>query len=619
MPNIKKLEKELWEAADGLRANSTLTSQQYCMPVLGLIFLRYAWGRFNNATIQIEEDRSKQTGRLAPIDPTDYSTRGAMFLPEEARYDYLLSLPDSGDIGKAVNDAMKAIMKENASLEGVLPDTYSELGNEMLRDLLRIFNNSELDADGDDIIGRIYEYFLGKFAPAVASDDGVFFTPKSLVRMIMNIIEPKSGTMLDPACGSGGMFVSASDYVRDHGGNPSESMMFYGQEKVEYNAKLCLMNMAVHGMETIGKIKTGDEANSFYNDAFDLVGKCDYIAANPPFNVDRVKADRTIASGRLDLGTPNENDKGEVSTSGANYLWINYFYSYLKDTGRAGFVMASSASDSNAQKHMRRKLVEAGHVDVMLYVGNNFFYTKSLPCTLWFFDKGKPENRRDKILFIDAQRYHTVVDKTQNEWSHWQLKNLSAITWLYRDEIENYQALYAEYQEVAVRFAELFGDETAEALVSIDSPDDFRVAHELMLKAIATQKESDKAEVDALPKREQKKKRIELMRRIFRLQRAARVIGEAVWLTEKFGTGEYRDIPGLCKVATRENIRGNQDADKSSWSLTPGAYVGVPPIEDDGVDFAERMGEIHSELIELQAESNALIKIISENFKEMGL
>ena len=619
MPNIKKLEKDLWEAADGLRANSKLTSQQYCMPVLGLIFLRYAWGRYNRVTQQIEKERASLTGRKPPIDPTDYTTRGAMFLPEKARYDFLLSLPDSADVGKAVNDAMKAIMKENPSLEGVLPDTYSELGNELLRDILRIFNNAELDADGDDIIGRIYEYFLGKFAPAVASDDGVFFTPKSLVRMIMNIIEPESGVMLDPACGSGGMFVSASDYVRDHGGNPSESMMFYGQEKVEYNAKLCLMNMAVHGMETIGKIKTGDEANSFYHDAFDLAGKCDYVAANPPFNVDKVKADKTIAAGRLDLGEPKENNKGEVSTSWANYLWINYFYSYLKDSGRAGFVMASSASDSNAQKHVRRKLVEDGHVDVMLYVGNNFFYTKSLPCTLWFFDKGKPAERLDQTLFIDAQRYHTVVDKTQNEWSHWQLKNLSAIVWLYRGEIDNYQALYEEYQKEAGEIAGLFSGDVSEVLSSIETPDDFITAYHKMHDAIICQKDLNKAVVKALPKREQKKRRLELEREVAELEKAAKTIEEAVWLTEKFGVGEYQDIPGLCKIATRDEIRRNEDADKSSWSLTPGAYVGVPPIEDDGVDFEERMKEIHAELLELQSESSELMKTISKNFEEIVL
>lgn len=277
MADIRKIEDELWEAADELRANSKLTSQQYCMPVLGLIFLRYAWGRFKRANAQIDEERSRIEGRKPPKEPQDYTAKGAMFIPEEARYDYLLNLPAQADAGRAVNAAMDAIAKLNPSLAGVLPNTYTELGNDLLASVIRIFNNPALDEEGDDIIGRIYEYFLGKFAPAVASDDGVFFTPKSLVRMIMNVIEPARGTMLDPACGSGGMFVSASDYVRDHGGNPAASMMFYGQEKVDYNAKLCLMNMAVHGMQ--GIIKSGDAANTFYHDAHALDGKCDYVAA----------------------------------------------------------------------------------------------------------------------------------------------------------------------------------------------------------------------------------------------------------------------------------------------------------------------------------------------------
>lgn len=462
MADIRKLENELWEAADELRANSKLTSQQYCMPVLGLIFLRYAWGRFKRADEQIEAERAAITGRKPPKQAADYSAKGAMFIPEEARYDYLLNLPDGADIGKAVNEAMASIAAINPSLAGVLPDTYADLGNDLLRSVIRVFNNPALDEEGDDIIGRIYEYFLGKFAPAVASDDGVFFTPKSLVRMIMNVIEPSRGKMLDPACGSGGMFVSASDYVREQGDNPAETMMFYGQEKVDYNAKLCLMNMAVHGMQ--GNIKSGDDANTFYNDAHALDGKCDFVAANPPFNVDKVKHAKALDAGRLPLGAPKSNKKKEVSASGANYLWINYFYSYLKDTGRAGFVMASSATDSNAERVQRRKLVETGHVDVMLYVGNNFFYTKSLPCTLWFFDKGKPEALRDKVLFIDAQRYHTAVSTTLNEWTPWQLKNLSAIVWLYRGEASKYHDLIEAYKDRAIEIATLFGGEVAEKL-----------------------------------------------------------------------------------------------------------------------------------------------------------
>lgn len=630
MADIKKLETELWEAADNLRANSKLTSQQYCMPVLGLIFLRYAWGRFKRVDAQINEERAQRTGRQAPIEPSDYTQRGAMFIPKQAQYPYLVELPEGEEVGRKVNEAMDLLEKATPSLAGVLPRGYDQLGDTLLGEVLRVFNNEELDKEGDDIVGRIYEYFLGKFAPAVANDDGVFFTPKSLVRMIMNVLEPAEGTMLDPACGSGGMFVSASDYVRDNGGNPTNAMMFYGQEKVEYNAKLCLMNMAVHGME--GHIKSGDDANTFYNDAFSLDGTCDYVAANPPFNVDKVKAEAASNAGRLPLGPVKENKKGEVSSSGANYLWINYFCSYLADPGyihadgraskggRAGFVMASSATDSNAEKQMRRKLVEDGTVDVMLYVGNNFFYTKSLPCTLWFFDKGKSEALKDKVLFIDAQRYHTAVSTTLNEWSPWQMKNLNAIVWLYRGETDKYAALLKEYRAETKKLAKLFGDgDVAEAMRTLGDVGAFETCHKAMLKAIEEQKASAKNEVDNLPKREQKKRRNELAEVTAQMEAAAKVIEEAVWLVEKFGEGEYADVPGLCKIATREDIQGNQDADKSSWSLTPGAYVGVPPVEDDGVDFHERMTEIHTELEQLQAESNDLMATISKNFKELGL
>lgn len=617
MADIRKIEDELWEAADELRANSKLTSQQYCMPVLGLIFLRYAWGRFKRADAQIDEERSRIEGRKPPKAPQDYTAKGAMFIPEEARYDYLLNLPAQADTGRAVNIAMDAIAKLNPSLAGVLPNTYTELGNDLLASVIRIFNNPALDEEGDDIIGRIYEYFLGKFAPAVASDDGVFFTPKSLVRMIMNVIEPERGIMLDPACGSGGMFVSASDYVREHGGDPAQSMMYYGQEKVDYNAKLCLMNMAVHGMQ--GAIKSGDEANTFYHDAHALEGKCDYVAANPPFNVDKVKWAATVDAGRLPLGVPKENKKHEVSTSGANYLWINYFYSYLNDHGRAGFVMASSATGSNAERAQRRALVEAGAVDVMLYVGNNFFYTKSLPCTLWFLDKDKPQAIHNKVLFIDAQRYHTAVSTTLNEWTPWQLKNLSAIVWLYRGETQKYRELMSAYRARCGELAGLFSGEAAELLISVVTADDFAPTHQAMLAAIEEQKAAAKTEVEALPKRQQKKRREELAAKTAELEAAATEVGEAVWLTEKFGEGEYADVPGLCKVASKKDIQGDQPADKSSWSLTPGAYVGVPPVEDDGVDFHERMREIQAELSRLQSESNDLMATITRNFQELGL
>ena len=497
--------------------------------------------------------------------------------------------------------------------------------DDLLRELLRIFNNKTIDEIGGDIIGRIYEYFLSKFAKAVASDDGVFFTPKSLVKMLVNILEPEQGIMLDPACGSGGMFVQTGDFVNAAGMNANTQMTFYGQEKVEYNAQLCLMNMAVHGLN--GCIISGDEANSFYHDAFNLAGKCDYVIANPPFNVDKVKSESALSAGRLPFGLPGVNAKTK-EVGNANYLWISYFYAYLNEHGRAGFVMASSATDSsNKDRDIREKLVNTGHVDVMVSVGNNFFYTLSLPCSLWFFDKAKREENRDKVLFIDARKYYTVVDRTLNEWSEWQLRNLQAIVHLYRGESEKYKMLMAEYNNAiaeavnsivdkAQNFLGLLDEETAgkfnASLTWIDSPWD---NNEDLAKKLNGQVEQTKACVK-LAEGKLKKREIKPMRQAGdefckMLDGILTIIKEYDWLTEKFGNGEYRDIAGLCKIAALEEI------EEKNYSLTPGAYVGAPEQEDDGVDFHERMNEIHAELAKLHEEADVLMKEILKDWETL--
>ena len=604
MINIRKLEAELWESADLLRAGSKLTSNQYCMPVLGLIFLRYAYSRFKMVEAEILKNRPSRGGRVMPVEASDFTAKSALFLPKEAQYDYLLNLPDDisaagllnkdgqpmTSLGEVVNNAMQLIEDQSEQLTGVLPKSYTDFSDELLAEILRIFNNSALGEVGGDIIGRIYEYFLNKFAKNIASDDGVFFTPKSLVKMIVNIIEPKSGILLDPACGSGGMFIQSGDFVNQSGMNANSAMTFYGQEKVEYNAQLCLMNMAVHGLT--GVIKSGDEANSFYHDAHNLDGYCDYVMANPPFNVDKVKAESCENAKRLPFGMPGINKNKEVGN--ANYLWISYFYSYLNEHGRAGFVMASSATDSQGKdKDIREKLIKTGHVDAMISVGNNFFYTKSLPCSLWFFDKGKSEAIKDKVLFIDARNYYTVVDRTLNEWSEWQLKNLNAIVWLYRGEIAKYTALLEEYRAV-------LGDDSFEDIL-----------HQLMDELKDLQK-CAKIEIENAGRNDKKSVQAEYDNMIAEKNEEITIAKEACWLYEKFGDGVYSDVLGLCKVADISEIEAK------GWSLTPGAYVGVAPVEDDGVDFEERMAEIHRELLSLQAESNDLMDTISKNMKEMG-
>lgn len=615
--SIKKLEADLWESADLLRAGSKLTSNQYCMPVLGLLFLRYAYSRFKLVEAETLKNRPMRNGRRMPVEAKDFSAKSALFLPREAQYDYLVNLPENiaaadlknitgqpmNSLGEVVNNAMELVEQQSEQLAGVLPKSYTDFSDELLGELLRIFNNNALDEVGGDVIGRIYEYFLNKFAKNIASDDGVFFTPKSLVKMIVNILEPTSGVLLDPACGSGGMFVQTGDFVNEAGLQANSSMTFYGQEKVEYNAQLCLMNMAVHGLT--GVIKSGDEANTFYHDAHNLEGCCDYVMANPPFNVDKVKAESTSNAGRLPFGCPKENMHKEIGN--ANYLWISYFYAYLNENGRAGFVMASSATDSQgSDKDIREKLVKTGHVDVMISVGNNFFYTKSLPCSLWFFDKGKKEELKNKVLFIDARNYYTEVDRTLNEWSEWQLKNLNAIVWLYRGENEKYTALLYEYRNV-LGSDKLFDEQV----------------HDLTDRVKKLRAEA-KVAIEAADKREKKKLQIEYDDRISELTERLKIAKEANWLYEKFGEGEYHDILGLCKVAyttddTKCDDKDGISIEEKGWSLTPGAFVGVAPVEDDGVNFEERMAEIHRELLALQAESNDLMDTISRNMKEMGL
>ena len=603
MINIRKLEAELWESADLLRQGSKLTSSQYCMPVLALLFLRYAYSRYKMVEAEILQGRPMRGGRVMPVEPSDFAAKSALYLPKEAQFDYLVNLPDNinvaglkskdghdiNSLGEAVNNAMQLVEDQSEQLTGVLPKTYTSFADDLLRELLRIFNNKTIDEVGGDVIGRIYEYFLSKFAKAVASDDGVFFTPKSLVKMLVNVLEPKQGVMLDPACGSGGMFVQTGDFVNAAGMNANTNMTFYGQEKVEYNAQLCLMNMAVHGLN--GKIISGDEANSFYHDAHNLAGKCDYVMANPPFNVDKVKAESASAAGRLPFGLPGVNAKTK-EIGNANYLWISYFYAYLNDHGRAGFVMASSATDSaNKDRDIREKLVNTGDVDVMVSVGNNFFYTLSLPCSLWFFDRNKNADNRDKVLFIDARarNYYTVVDRTLNEWTEWQLRNLQAIVHLYRGETEKYKSLIADYDQVL----------QGQTVASIE-------------EALQKQKAEAKQLIADAPRKDKKRIEAEQNALIADIEEALETARQREWLVSKFGEdGQYQDVLGLCKIATIQEIA------EKNYSLTPGAYVGVAEQEDDGVDFHERMNEIHAELAQLNSEANVLMEEIQKAWEEM--
>jgi type I restriction enzyme M protein len=419
--NNNQIEARLWSAADELRANSKLKSSEYSVPVLGLIFLRYADHKFSAAEAQLA---GKSAGRRR-IGPADYQALGVLYLPEKARFSNLLQLPEGGNVGQAINEAMKAIEAENPDLKDVLPKSYNRLENATLAELLRLMNSIAMDIEGD-AFGKIYEYFLGNFAMSEGQKGGEFFTPTCIVKLIVGIIEPFKGRILDPACGSGGMFAQSARFVEEHKKNPGAEISIYGQERVAETVRLAKMNLAVHGLA--GDIRQG---NTYYEDLHTSTaggGKFDFVMANPPFNVDRVDKERLRDDPRFPFGMPR--------TDNANYLWIQIFYSALNGTGRAGFVMANSASDARGSElEIRKKLIEARAVDVMVAVGSNFFYTVTLPCTLWFFDRGKKKtSHADNVLFIDARHIFRQVDRAHREWTPEQVEFLANIVRLFRGE-----------------------------------------------------------------------------------------------------------------------------------------------------------------------------------------
>ena len=509
--NNSELEKRLWDGADDLRANSKLRASEYSVPVLGLIFLRFADYRF----AQAEAELANIVTRRRKIDKSDYQSQGVMFLPDIARYSHLLSLTEGDNIGKAINEAMKAIEDENEDLRGVLPKQYNRFGNDLLVSLLKTFNFA-LDGMEGDVFGQIYEYFLSNFAMSEGQKGGEFFTPTSLVKLIVEIIEPYHGRIYDPACGSGGMFVQSADFVQRHSGKSTE-ISIYGQERVTETVRLAKMNLAVHGLS--GDIREG---NTYYDDIHRSVGKFDFVMANPPFNVDKVDKGKLKDDPRFPFGKP--------SVDNGNYLWIQIFYSALNERGRAGFVMANSASDArHSELEIRRQLIEAKAVDVMVAVGSNFFYTVTLPCTLWFLDKGKRNTaREDQVLFIDARNIYRQVDRAHRDFAPEQLEFLANIANLYRGE--------------------------------------------------ATET----------------------------------INGSQALLDEHFPDGIYRDVAGLCKVASIEEIVAQ------GYSLNPGRYVGVTTrAGQDDFDFKQRMTEIHETLEMLNAEAHELEERIAENMRKL--
>jgi type I restriction enzyme M protein len=532
--NIQELEKRLWNAADELRANTGLTSQEYSRPVLGLIFLRYAEYRFELATAKMA---GKATSRRKGGDniKTAVQAEGAMFVPEVALFSNLLKLPEDTDLGKAVNDAMKALEADNEAIKDALPKSFTVFDNAILATLLKNFANIRFDI-GSDVFGRIYEYFLTEFARSEGQGGGEFFTPSPLVRLIAEIIEPYHGKVYDPACGSGGMFVQSAAFVEEHQRNPGDELSCFGQEKTADTVRLAKMNLAVHGLQ--GDIREG---NSYYDDIHNSAGpegngQFDFVMANPPFNVNNIQKERLEDDkARFPYGMPR--------TDNGNYIWIQQFYSALNDKGRAGFVMANSASDARgSEMEIRRQIIKDGGVDVMVAIGSNFFYTVTLPCSLWFFDKGKSEDRKDKVLFIDARHIFRQVTRAVRDFNSEQLNYIANIVRLYRgDVIDN-------------TFVENHPDESTE------------------------------------------------------YRQAGLDPASSEYNVEQHFPNGYRDIAGLCKVATIAEI------DEQGWSLNPGRYVGVAQREEEhDEDFAARLGALQGELVVLNSEAHELERVIAAN------
>lgn len=650
---IRELEKELWDAADQLRASSKLTAAEYKDPVLGLVLLRFAENRYEEAKLIVEKNLpvNPRTGKKREAKPHDYHAIGAMMLPEEATYSHLANLPASKDIAKEINKAMKLIEEEYPKLQGILPKNYQEFENDLLRELVRVFNKDAVKNATGDVFGRIYEYFLMKFSMqgAGAQEGGEFFTPPSLVQLIVNFLEPIHGTVHDPACGSGGMFVQTGYFVRNHTTKEvNEAIHCYGTEQKANNVKLAKMNLAIHGIE--GDIHEG---NSFYSDPHNLVGKCDFVMANPPFNVKKVDKSKEYVKTdkRLPFGLP-KSDNG-------NYMWIQYFYTYLADKGRAGFVMASSATDAgHSEAEIRKKLIKTKHVDCIVAIGNNFFYTRSLPCHIWFFNKGKSKAISDKILMIDARNVFRKVTTTINDFSPGQLENLSTIMHLYHGQKnayknafeehkrklydyltsihERYKALVEALENTAkelkinlkvkggLKFAKPASYQEAESVLS-----QFNLPIEAATVFISQWQEGltsiEKKISDKKVGEKESRREIQVLRsNINALNKPLAIFAEETkeyneqarqgvidWkqFIEWFPDGSYRDIEGLCKIVSLEEITENE------YSLTPGRYVGVGAQANNNFDYKPRLREINARLDELNHEASQLVeKIINPSF-----
>jgi type I restriction enzyme M protein len=509
--DLQDFSRRLFTAANQLWTNSTLRPDQYAQPVLALIALRQMEAKFEVVHAELAP---QYKGRLKPA-PADYQAKGAIFLPENARFSRLLALPGTADLGAELNAAMKGIADANPDLAGALPQGYAGLPNDVLQELLRLL--APLKVEGD-AYGLIFEYFMAQFM----QKGGEYFTPASIVKLIAEVIEPYHGTIFDPTCGSGGMFVHSAEFVRRHHKSPSKEISIYGVEKMSDTLRLCRMNLAVHGLS--GDLR---QANSYYDDPHHLVGRFDFVMANPPFNQSEVDRAKLVnAAGKVDARFPF----GLPTANNANYIWINLFYASLNPTGRAGFVMANSASDAGgSERELRRQLIETGAVGCIVAVGPNMFFTVTLPVTLWFLDKGRAKGPHgDKVLFVDARHIYRQVTRANRTFDPDHIEFIGNIVRLWRGE------------------------------------------------QIETQAGSGPRVADAFPH------------------------------------GEYEDILGLCKVASREEIKAQE------FSLNPGRYVGIAPGQaQDDEEFKQKLAILQEEMEQLNAEAMQLQARIAQNVAEL--
>ncbi|MCY4301238.1 MAG: N-6 DNA methylase [Aestuariivita sp.] len=677
LEHIGAIEKKLWGSADTLRANSNFASNEYFIPVMGLIFLRHAYQRFQTARDEIIPTLPTRHGKPRPLKKEDFSARGAIFLRPEAQFEYLVRLPEGKSTATALIRAMESIEDDYESLQGTLPkQEYEELDEAVLRHVLRIFADPALEKADGDVFGRIYEYFLTQFADEKAHDGGEFFTPPSIVQTIVNVIEPKQGKIIDPACGSGGMFVQSAHFIENTKANPNERVTFYGMEKNPTTIRLAKMNLAVHGLE--GNIQ---KAISYYEDPHANKGPFDFVMANPPFNVDEIDAEKVKDDPRLSFGLPGVNTSGKVSNG--NYVWLSFFHSYLSNTGRAGIVMSSQASSAGGKEaDIREAMVKSGDVDIMIAIRGNFFYTRTVPCELWFFDRGKPNHRKSKVLMLDARQIFRKVTRKIYDFSPEQMKNLSSIVWLYRGKEDRFADLVADYLTTArleaqrASFDELF--KTFDAALSyfkehVDSADLESAVAKLKKEAKTFDSSTSRLIIDDLSvdivvltaalakiskvadiaqtlikdiehitklfakaqeavmatgeKASEGKKHLKAMdaaREVLTgdpniqltvtgtLKRLRYFVDQADWLLSRFPNGKLTDVEGLVKLVNRDELAAHD------YSLTPGRYVGVAPeVEDEDFDFDDAIKAIHEELSTLNDEAAALAETIARNFDEL--